>query len=589
MMRGLTPVWVRWAGCAIIVVLVLPLAGLLSRIEWGSFATLITSPTALTALGLSLVTSLGATVIAVALGIPVAIALARVNFPPLALRIIRTVVLLPLVLPPVVGGITLLATYGRRGLVGALLLPFGIEIGFTTLAVVLAQVFVAMPFFILTVEGALRSNGTDHEATALTLGATPTRALAEITLPLMLPSLVTGAVLTFARALGEFGATITFAGSLPGVTRTLPLEIYLQREVDPDAALALSLLLVVVALVIVAVAYHAPAGPGGRRRREDAAARSAGARAKDAGESSEAGALARTAEPTDVSPLVGTAEPSEAEVPAETAERDEDSVAPVAVLEAAPHARGAGAPLEVRIRLADRDLDVAFTAAPGETIALVGPNGAGKSSCLDAIAGLIAIDEGLIRLADRVLDEPARRAFVPANTRQIARLGQRSALFPHLTLAQNVAFGPRAHAMPRAEARELARSWLERVGLARLGSRRPHEVSGGQEQRAAIARALAVSPQLFLWDEPFAALDVTVAPVHRELLRTARGARTALLVTHDLDDVRALADRVVVLEGGRVAQCASLDEFLAHPAPGFAAEFVRGAAVPASPERTADA
>jgi molybdate transport system permease protein len=170
--------------------------------------------------------------------------------------VLRTLVLLPLVLPPVVGGIALLQTFGRLGLLSSALDLFGLRIAFTTTAVVLAQVFVSMPFLVLSMEGALRTAERGYETVAAGLGAAPGFVLIRVTLPLVLPGLTSGAVLAFARSLGEFGATLTFAGSLRGVTRTLPLEIYLQREIDPDAATALSLLLIVVAVVIVALTHR---------------------------------------------------------------------------------------------------------------------------------------------------------------------------------------------------------------------------------------------------------------------------------------------------------------------------------------------
>ena len=166
----------------------------------------------------------------------------------------RPFVLLPLVLPPVVAGIALLYTFGRRGLLGATFDVLGVQIAFSTTAVVLAQTFVALPFLVLSLESALHTVGVRYEQIAATLGAAPSLVLWRVTLPTLAPAVVTGAVLAFARALGEFGATITFAGSLQGVTRTLPLEIYLQRETDPDAAVALSLLLVVVAVAVIGLA-----------------------------------------------------------------------------------------------------------------------------------------------------------------------------------------------------------------------------------------------------------------------------------------------------------------------------------------------
>ena len=227
----------------------LPLAAMIGRVRWGRLWPLLSSESSVTALLLSLRTSALATALCVVLGVPMALVLARARFP--GRNLARALVLLPLVLPPVVGGIALLYTFGRRGLLGHTLQVLGVQIAFTTTAVVLAQAFVALPFLVLSLEGALRTAGDRYEAVAATLGARPTRVLFHVTLPLVAPALASDTVLAFARALGEFGATITFAGSLQGVTRTLPLEIYLQRETDPDAAIALSLVLVVVAVVVI--------------------------------------------------------------------------------------------------------------------------------------------------------------------------------------------------------------------------------------------------------------------------------------------------------------------------------------------------
>ena len=232
---------------------VLPLAAIILRVDWSRFPELVTSPSSQAALQLSLRTSLAATGLCLLLGVPMALVLARTRFP--GQRLLRALVLLPLVLPPVVGGIALLYTFGRRGLLGQNLQLLGIQIAFSTAAVVLAQTFVSLPFLVVSLEGTLRTAGHRYETVAATLGARPTLVLRRVTLPLVLPGLVSGAVLAFARALGEFGATLTFAGSLEGVTRTLPLEIYLQRESDADAAVALSLVLVAVAVVVVALAH----------------------------------------------------------------------------------------------------------------------------------------------------------------------------------------------------------------------------------------------------------------------------------------------------------------------------------------------
>jgi molybdate transport system permease protein len=233
----------------------LPLAAMLARVRWTDFLSLIASESSLAALVLSLQTSATSTALCVILGVPMAMVLARASFP--GRHVLRSLTLLPLVLPPVVGGIALLYTFGRQGLIGESLEVLGLQIAFSTTAVVLAQTFVALPFLVVSLEGALRTAGRRFESVAATLGARPTTVLRRVTVPLVLPALASGAVLSFARALGEFGATITFAGSLQGVTRTLPLEIYLQRETDPDAAVALSLVLVVVAVVVVGLARGA--------------------------------------------------------------------------------------------------------------------------------------------------------------------------------------------------------------------------------------------------------------------------------------------------------------------------------------------
>lgn len=252
------PRWVLIPALLGALMVLLPLVAMAARVRWRDFWGLITSSSSLDALQLSLQTSATTALLCLVLGVPMALLLARADFPGLA--VVRSIVLIPLVLPPVVGGIALLYTFGRQGLIGRHLEVMGIQIAFSTTAVVLAQTFVALPFLVLSLEGALRTAGTRYEVVAASLGARPSRVLLRVTLPLVLPSLLSGTVLCFARALGEFGATITFAGSLQGTTRTLPLEIYLQRESDPEAAVALSFVLMVVAIAVIAVARRrAPA------------------------------------------------------------------------------------------------------------------------------------------------------------------------------------------------------------------------------------------------------------------------------------------------------------------------------------------
>ncbi|WP_414632794.1 ABC transporter permease [Arsenicicoccus sp. UBA7492] len=257
---GRLPWWAWLPALAGATFVLLPLVAMLAQVDRSRFVELVTSESSLAALGLSLRTALASTALCLVLGVPLALVLARTRLP--GLGVLRALVLLPLVLPPVVSGLALLLTFGRRGLLGQHLELIGIRVGFTSTAVVLAQAFVALPFLVVSLEGALRSAGQRYETVAATLGASPTTVLRRVTLPLVLPGLLSGTVLCFARSLGEFGATLTFAGSLQGVTRTLPLEVYLQRETDPAAAVALSLVLVVVAGVVVGLVHR----PSARER-----------------------------------------------------------------------------------------------------------------------------------------------------------------------------------------------------------------------------------------------------------------------------------------------------------------------------------
>lgn len=530
------PRWVLVPAVLGALFVVVPLAAMVARVDvapgpdgTGGLWALVTSPASLDALGLSLRTSAAATACCVALGAPMALVLARATFP--GRRVARALVLLPLVLPPVVGGIALLTTFGRRGLVGRHLEVLGVELAFTTTAVVMAQVFVALPFLVLSLEGALRTQDTRLEDVAATLGARPTTVLRRVTLPRVLPALASGTVLAFARALGEFGATITFAGALQGVTQTLPLEIYLQRVADPDAAVALSLVLVVVAVAITA-AVHGPrvlgsAGTEPRARRR--AARSA---------------------------------PDDALAP-----RADDAPS------ASPRTGPDGAPpaaLAVRARVPGRGLDVELAVAPGEVVAVLGENGAGKSTLLQVVAGLVpAHDAG----GSQVTVDGTDVTHQPARRRRVAWLSQRPLLFEHLSVVGNVAFGPRARGERPARARGTALGVLDDVGARGLAGRAATALSGGQAQRVSLARALATDPRVLLLDEPLASLDVAVAQQVRTALHDAQRERprTTLLVTHDLLDVLVLADRAVVLEDGRVVEDGPAGDVLTRPRSRFAA------------------
>ena len=556
-MRGL-PRWVLAPAILGALFVVVPVVAMVARLDvsggLGGVWDLLTSPTATDALWLSVRTSLVATVCCVLLGAPMALVLARTTFP--GQRLARALVLLPLVLPPVVGGIALLYTFGRRGLIGQHLSVLGIEVAFTTTAVVMAQTFVALPFLVLSLEGSLRTHDARYEEVAATLGATPTTVLRRVTLPLVLPGLVSGAVLAFARALGEFGATITFAGALQGVTQTLPLEIYLQRSADPDAAVALSLLLVVVAVAVTAAVHG---GPFGRAPSTDGD---------------------RMPAEHDRSPVEG-----DDEDPAEAGSRDRRQAGaspPASAPGRSGELGGPGAPLRVRVRLAERGVDVDVTVEPGQVVAVLGANGAGKSTLLQAVTGLLphrarprsgSPDELHVSIDGTVLTDTTRGTAVPPRRRRVGWLTQRPLLLAHLDAVDDVAFGLRARGATRREARAQARERLRDLDAEHLAERRPRELSGGQAQRVSIARALATDPRVLLLDEPLASLDVGVAQQVRRALHDAQRAhpRTTLLVTHDLLDVLLLADRAVVLEHGRVVEDGPAREVLSRPRSRFAA------------------
>jgi len=243
--------------------LLVPLIGLLARAPWRGLPQLLAEPEIREALRLSLLCATLATGISLLVGVPLAWVLARSTLPGISL--LRALVTLPLVLPPVVGGVALLLTLGRTGLIGQYLDAwFGITLPFTTAGVVVAETFVAMPFLVVTVEGALRSSNRGLEEAAATLGSGPFATFRRVTLPLIGPSLLAGSVLCWARALGEFGATITFAGNFPGRTQTMPLAVYLALERDLDAAIALSLVLLLVSIAVLALLRERWLGTGAR-------------------------------------------------------------------------------------------------------------------------------------------------------------------------------------------------------------------------------------------------------------------------------------------------------------------------------------
>ncbi|WP_069815140.1 ABC transporter permease [Streptomyces sp. TP-A0874] len=521
-----------------VVFLLLPLAGILVRTSWGELGDHLGGPAVIEALKLSLLVSFWALALSVLLGVPLAWALARVDFP--GKTLVRSLVLLPMVLPPTVGGVALLLGFGRRGLLGPWLEEtFGLTLPFHTSGAVVAATFVAMPFLVISLEGALGGLRPRYEETAASLGASPLRAFFTVTLPMVAPGLIAGAALTWARALGEFGATITFAGNLPGTTQTLPLQVYLLLQEEPEAATSLSLLLLAIAMAVLI-------GLRGRWTSTPVAGRGGSPSAASAQPEAPAG---RTDGPQ---PSADGAQP------------------PPPPGRWALHAEVTGY------------TELELEAEPGTTIAVVGPNGAGKTTLLRALLGLTPRAGAELRLGDSDV------TGLPPHRRRIAWVPQDGALFPHLTALANTAYGLRSRGVPRAEARQVAQEWLDRLGVGHLAHRRPGQVSGGQAQRVALARALATHPRLLLLDEPLAALDQTTRAQVRHTLRRHLDAYggVCLIVTHDPVEAVSLADRVLVLDEGRVLQDAPPGEVTRRPRSPWVARMLGRNAWPATATET---
>ena len=521
------PIWAGGLGALALCFLVLPLAFMLGRVNWSTLGATLATPEAASALGLSMRTCAIALGVDLLLGVPAALVLSRSWR---GVRAARILVALPLSLPPVVAGIALLAAFGRRSTLGALLSGAGLDIAFTTSAVVIAQVFVSLPFLIVTLESALRSREQGLDEMASSLGASPSRVFWQITLPTVLPGLGRGAALALARCLGEFGATLTFAGSMQGVTRTMPLQIYLARESDADLALALGVVLLGVAAAVVALTET----PWGRLA---SVVRSR---------------LSSTRHGRAAAPGAPSASSSET---------------PTALAEDA----GEGADVRVTGTIAERGWNVDAELRPGLVTAVVGHNGTGKSTLAQVIAGTLRLDEGSARIGERVVDDAV--TFVPARRRGVAMVSQVPRIFTHMSVLANVAFPLRVRGVGCAQAREAALEQLRAVGMDDLAHKRASDLSGGQAARVAIARALVFRPEVLILDEPTAALDVEATTQVSSLLRqrlTGAGI-TTLLVSHDIAEVLALASHMIVMGDGRVVEEGEPARVLASPTSVFAA------------------
>ena len=533
------PLWAGGLGGLALCFLTLPLAFMLGRVDWAALASTLATDEASSALALSLRTCGVALGVDLLLGVPAALLLSRSWR---GVRAARILVALPLSLPPVVAGIALLSAFGRRSTLGALLTGAGFDIAFTTTAVVIAQVFVSLPFLIVTLESALRAREPGLDEMASSLGASPTRVFWQITLPTVLPGLGRGAALALARCLGEFGATLTFAGSMQGVTRTMPLQIYLARESDAALALALGVVLLGVAALVVALT-ETPWGHLAALVRSRLASTRPG--------------LVRAHLPASGAGPGPTDEPLSARGGHGLVPTDSKTAGSVPVhVDGCVHERGWA--VDARLR-------------PGLVTAVVGHNGAGKSTLAQVVAGALRLDSGSARIGERVVDDAA--TFVPARRRGVAMVSQAPRIFTHMSVVANVAFPLRVRGVRRAQARAAALEQLRAVGIADLAYRRGSDLSGGQAARVALARALVFRPDVLNHDEPTAALDVeATAQVSAGLRERLTGAGiTTLLVSHDIAEVLALASRMIVMGEGRVVEEGEPARVLASPSSVFAA------------------
>jgi molybdate transport system permease protein len=421
---------------------------------------------------------------------------------------------LPLVLPPTVVGFFLLLIFGRRSILGHALEQIGITIVFSWPATVIAATVVAFPLMYRTTLGAFEQVNPTLLQAARTLGATEQVVFRRVLLPLAAPGVLAGTVLSFARALGEFGATLMLAGNIPGRTQTMPIAIFSAAEGgDMGVALLWVGLIVAISLAIIRLLNR----------------------------SGDAQKWSRTRIPV---PREGPP------VYALTATNKTDDFARTVSLE-----------LDIQKALDTFALRVGFCTGKG-AIGLLGASGSGKSMTLRMIAGVSMPDSGRIVLNGRVLYDRAAKLNIPAAQRKIGFVFQDYALFPHLTVAENVGFGLRA--LPEQERRARVARQLELLHISDLAHRYPKEISGGQRQRVAIARCMAIEPDALLLDEPFAALDPHLRRQMEEQLRVtlAHYNGVVVFVTHDMEEAFRFCTDLLVLDNGRViAQGPKLELF----------------------------
>ncbi|MGB3312141.1 MAG: molybdate ABC transporter permease subunit [Nodosilinea sp.] len=445
---------------------------------------------------------------------------------------IESALVAPLVLPPTVVGFLLLLLLGRSGPLGAGLKSLGLSLVFTWYGAVIAATVVAFPLMYRTALGAFEQIDPTLIQVARTLGTREGRIFWRIVLPLSVPGLLAGLTLSFARALGEFGATLMVAGNIPGRTQTMPMAIYFAVEAGAmQEAWVWVAIILTVSLSGILAANLWQAQRRDRHRIGTPAAQTPNSKLQTLGQT-----------------------------PAFTS-------AP------APHPAFSPPCLHVDFHktLATFPLQVAFSAG-AEALGILGASGSGKSMTLRCIAGVETPTSGQIVLNGRVLFDSEAGINLPSHQRRVGLLFQTYALFPHLTIAENVDFG--LHHLTKLERRQRVSHWLSALQLQGLGDRYPQQISGGQQQRVALARALAPNPELLLLDEPLSALDTYLrSQVEQQLIATlARYRGLTLFVTHNLEEVFRVCPQIMVMAAGKPVVMGSRYDVFERPGTVVAAQ-----------------
>lgn len=451
--------------------------------------------------------------------------------------LIEGVLIAPLILPPTVVGFFLLLLFGKNGPLGHWMQQFDFTIVFTWYAAVITAIVVAFPLMYKTALGAFEQIDSSLLQVARTLGASERRVFLQILLPLATPGLLAGVTLSFARALGEFGATLMLAGNIPGQTQTMPMAIYFAVEAGAMEEAWFW------AIAIILISLSSLIGVNLWQKRYEQKTHRQYAGMQEANEPVNRGG--RQTEPAALPPQ----------------EKLQSSHAPAALR------------VEIEKQLANFQLDIAFNAQPGN-LGILGGSGSGKSMTLHCIAGVATPTKGRIILNDRTLFDSDKQINLPSHKRNVSLVFQNYALFPHMTVAQNIAFG--LHHLPKSQRRQRVQQALAQVQLQELGTtaaannfatRYPHQLSGGQQQRVALARALATEPEVLLLDEPFSALDTYLrSQMERQLLDTLSTYQgITLFVTHNLEEAYRICETLMVMSGGTAIAYDSKHQIFEHP------------------------